>query len=81
MKQMMKYTFAIVTMLLVSLGAKANGKVTVNGTDVIDEQGNSATYTSPQGQGTVAASIDNSRNTDHYTSRWLLRIEGRHHSY
>ncbi len=61
MKQMMKYTFAIVTMLLVSLGAKANGKVTVNGTDVIDEQGNSATYTSPQGQGTVAASIDNSR--------------------
>ncbi|SEW08781.1 hypothetical protein SAMN04487827_1436 [Prevotella sp. khp7] len=61
MKQMMKYTFAIVTMLLVSLGAKANGKVTVNGTDVIDEQGNSATYTSPQGQGTVAASIDNNR--------------------
>lgn len=59
MKQMMKYTLAIVTMLLVSLGVNANEVVKVNGTTVIDEQGNLTTYTSTQG--TVAASIDNSR--------------------
>jgi hypothetical protein len=61
MKQMMKYTFAIVTMLLMSLGANANQVVKVNGTTVIDEQGNLDTYTAPKGQGTVSASIDNSR--------------------
>ena len=60
MKQMMKYTFAIVTMLLVSLGAKADGKITVNGTVVYDVQGTSQNaYTSTEG--TVSASIDNSR--------------------
>ena len=60
MKQMIKYTFAIVTMLLVSLGAKADGKITVNGTVVYDVQGTSQNaYTSTEG--TVSASIDNSR--------------------
>ena len=60
MKQMMKYTFAIVTLLLVSLGAKADGKITVNGTVVYDVQGTSQNaYTSTEG--TVSASIDNSR--------------------
>lgn len=60
MKQMIKYTFAIVTMLLVSLGAKADGKITVNGTVVYDVQGPSQNaYTSTEG--TVSASIDNSR--------------------
>lgn len=60
MKQMMKYTFAIVTLLLVSLGAKADGKITVNGTVVYDVKGTSQNaYTSTEG--TVSASIDNSR--------------------
>lgn len=60
MKQMIKYTFAIVTMLLVSLGAKADGKITVNGTVVYDVKGTSQNaYTSTEG--TVSASIDNSR--------------------
>ena len=60
MKQMIKYTFAIVTMLLVSLGVKADGKITVNGTVVYDVQGTSQNaYTSTEG--TVSASIDNSR--------------------
>ena len=50
MKQMIKYTFAIVTMLLVSLGAKADGKITVNGTVVYDVQGTSQNaYTSTEG--------------------------------
>lgn len=60
MKQMIKYTFAIVTLLLVSLGAKADGKITVNGTVVYDVKGTSQNaYTSTEG--TVSASIDNSR--------------------
>ncbi len=57
MKQMMKYTFAIVTMLLVSLGAKALGDITVNGTLIINVDGASPnTYTSTEG--TVSGTFD-----------------------
>ena len=60
MKQMMKYTFAIVTMLLVSLGAKADGDIRINSTHIlINIDGGVTPYTTEKG--TVTGSINDNR--------------------
>ncbi len=60
MKNYIKSIIAIMTLLLVSLGAMAAGTVTVNGTEIINNDGTGGDPFSSD-KGTVAATIDNNR--------------------